>query len=259
MPVLALLLTIALAAASCGSDSQTSTSVTTDPPETTTSSTTADATTIAPPTSGSTSPPLTTALAVNATDDPRCATGAEEADVDDDGTADRVVHTFVDGNAVLRLCASSAGYQELPGLGMAEQLQLVDIELDESNEILYGATAAGSAGYFVAVVDNGVLTAVTTEAGDPFVLTDGYPNGLPPAGVRHAFGCRDGDADGVRDLLTVTATQGPTEIEIEGSYWTIDRGTAVEGGHFVADAAGSVAGGGPQDLMEFLAEEVPAC
>ena len=265
MPVLALLLTLALAAASCGTTSQTSTSDTTDSVGVTTSTTVVDAgtsTTTASETTATTSPStettISTDVGVDATSDPRCDDpAAVTADIDGDGTPDRVIHLFVDGAAALRLCASAVGYQELPGLGMAEQLVVIDIDEDGTSDVLYGATTAGSAGYQVAVVHNGVLATVTAPGGDAFLIEDGFPEGFPPAGPRYAFGCDDRNEDGTRDLVTMTATANPTGIEVSGTAWTF-------AGTTVSEMAGFSGGMSDYDdlataLDEAVAKWAPPC
>lgn len=261
MPVLALLLTLALAAASCGTSEQTSTSDTTDSVDETTSTTVADTTTTSTSgetTSTSAETTTTTSVSVDATADPRCAhPGAVSADIDGDGTPDRVVHVFVEGAAVLRLCASSVGYQEIPGLGMAEQLKLVDIDEDAVFEVLYGATTAGAVGFQIAVVDEGSLSAITAQEGGPFLIQDGYPDGFPPAGSRYAYGCADRDDDGVRELVTLTAIEGPAGVEVEGRYFEIVGITAVEGGGFAVGAVSSSSSA--PTIAETIVAEAPPC
>ncbi len=218
-PALGLALTLAMLIASCGGDSKDNDEVTAGDSTTTTSA----PTTTEPPTTTTSAPTTAPTTAVDATDDPRCEDpGVQSADVDGDGTDDRVLHIFAGSDAVLRLCASSVGYQELPGLGQAQHLDLADIEQDGRVEIFYGATSAGFLGVQLAVVVDGSLSPVS-DSGEPLVLYDGYPDGLE--GARHDFGCGP-SSDGGRTLFTkrydfAAGTFDSSEWAIDGTVATL--------------------------------------
>lgn len=56
-----------------------------------------------------------------------CDGAAGKGDVDGDGAADRVMHRFVSGAAVLQVCLADGRADQLPGLGQTEVLQLLDV------------------------------------------------------------------------------------------------------------------------------------
>jgi hypothetical protein len=211
-------LCVALATAGCGGSNKTNSSARATIRATTTSSSTTSTTTAASATS--------TVAATDATGDSRCSDkSAATGDVDGDGKPDRVVHLYVNGSAVLRVCASSVGYQELPGVGQAQYLALADIDADHVDEIFYGATTAGTRSVQVGRVVKRTLTAVSTKNGQALVLTDGFPNGAPPSGPRLAYGCAVNDV--TRTLIVVKIS--PDLKKVTTTNYELDGGRGLAG------------------------------
>lgn len=129
-------------------------------------------------------------------------------DVDGDGAADRVMHRFVSGAAVLQVCLADGLADRLAGLGQGEVLQLVDIDGDGRVEIAYGATTANAAFARLAVWHDGGLVPVTLSGSEQVLeLTRGGTGTFD--GDRwsaiEAWGCTDLDGDGERELVTARA------------------------------------------------------
>lgn len=266
-----LLLALALSGSlgACGDDdasdvsaaSSTSTAPATDTTPTTSGGTTTEPTadTSAP---ASTTPPTTEPV----TPPVSCDEGETiSADADGDGAADTIVlvtdpSTYT---SELRVCTTTATLT-LDALG-ASTLSAADADGDGAAEIFYGGTGATSQTVQVARVVDGSLVTVTANGG-PLMLTDGYPDGTPPDGPRHAFGC-GGTVDGAAAHLIVLRVTPINASEyafsLEATGYVLEGGTASVAGTQTVTSAAGTPGGTPEDLIayanEIVAEHAPAC
>lgn len=152
-----------------------------------------------------------------------------EADVDGDGSADRVFHEWNGNRAVVGVCTASGATDTMGGAGQAELLEIVDVEGDEADEIFFGSTTAAAQLFEVAVFSQGKLHRVPTAGVDTLVLVDGFDPGAltrsTPAGG--AIGCSDLDEDGAEVIVQVTVTaRGERRLQWSLIAYEIDQGTA---------------------------------
>jgi hypothetical protein len=137
---------------------------------------------------------------------------SEEADVDDDGVADRVVHRWADASgASLVVCLATGRTEVLPGVGQAELLHIAPLGADGGLAIVYGATTVSGSGAQVAVWDGGSLHVVRDVDGQPLWLEDGFSGAGPVESdglwsTYSAWGCQATN-DGSTALATVQAEQ----------------------------------------------------
>jgi hypothetical protein len=265
-----LLLAVALGASllACGDDEPAATtdSSSTTAPVSATAPATADASTVT--TAIETTVPPTTQPTTTEPGEPTvsCDEGTTlSADVDGDGTVDAVA-LVTDPSAFtseLRVC-TAAGTIALDALG-ATTVDAADIDGDGAAELLYGGSGATSRTVQVAQLVDGNLLTVTVD-GAPLILTDGYPDGTPPDGPRHAFGCGgtvDGTAVHVIVLRVTPINAAEHTFSLDATGYRLEGGTAVLAGTQTVTSAAGTPGGTPEELIayanEIVAEQAPAC
>jgi hypothetical protein len=151
---------------------------------------------------------------------------AQPADVDGDGRKDLVYHVVIGYHAVLGVCTASGREDRTQGVGMAEVLNIIDVEPDGRDEIFYGGTTVSSAGGYVAVFVNGALHRVRLAGGPPLVWEDGLGpvflvHNNRPAGA--AYGCEDTNHDGRDELVDVIVQRD------RGAFRWVKRAYAITG------------------------------
>ncbi len=137
-----------------------------------------------------------------------CDGDTATGDVDGDGAADQVMHRVVRGAAVLQVCLADGRADQLPGLGQAEVLQLLDIDGDGQIEIAHGASSAAAAWAWVAVWHDGALVPVTLSGSEEVLELARGGTGTFDGdrwSAMEAWGCTDLDHDGERELVTARA------------------------------------------------------
>lgn len=147
-----------------------------------------------------------------------------QADVDGDGLPDLVYHDWIRDRAVLGVCTAVGDNDRMRGEGQAELLQIIDIEQDGRDEIFFGGTTVGAKIAAIAVF-NDELQRVRLRNRGTLLVVDGLDPGIwsrhDPAGA--AFGCKDVDEDGHRELIQVSVRpQGP-------AFRWISRAFSIEG------------------------------
>jgi hypothetical protein len=248
-----LLAVLVIAVASCGGDDDASDGNATVLSNDLTSTTTApnsDATDSAPP-----------STAGDGTNPPQgcIAAGTVTGDVDGDGQPDRVLHHLTEDGPVLDVCTWWFS-GSVAGLGQAGVLELVDVDADDTMEILYGSIEDGVVTAQIAQADaDGNLVVVTGSDGEPLVLTDGYPDGPPPDGQLHTYGCVPAAGEAPAHLVTARITVGG-EVSYELTPYTIASGSATPG-EVVAQALPDLPDTGtPEERADAAARQIaPLC
>ena len=178
--------------------------------------------------------------------------------IDDDGRPDLVFHDWVDNRAVVGVCTQRSA-DTMPGLGQAEVLQVIDVEGDGREEILYGATTMSAEHLAVAVVVDGELHAVRDGEGRRLVLLSGLEvlRGIGRfASHVGVFGCDDRDDDGIDDLVQVMVFRRAGSVEWTSTAYSLASGKA----RAVASAAGMLEGTpAPETWAESAAALVTSC
>jgi hypothetical protein len=196
-----------------------------------------------------TTAPAATATATAAAKPGECGPQTISADFDGDGNATEVVgHDVVDGAATVRVCFTDGRFGQIPGMGMAEWLQVIDVDSDGRAEIVYGATTAFALGAQLAVWADDDLVVVTVDDGSPLELRAGGDGTFDEIrdqwDAYHAWGCSDLDADGHVDLVTMRAERSVEGYNAILTGWTIDGVAArvvTEASRTLADSPDPVA------------------
>jgi hypothetical protein len=157
------------------------------------------------------------------------------ADVDGDGLGDTVTYEYVDG-AVLSVCTASGDRDRISTSGMAETLQLVDVQGDGQADIFYGGNTCCQSFTNMATVEDGEIRTVNLLTGIELTLTSGIDRGSNGRPRGHAFGCRDIDRDGVGDLVQVVVNADGDHFRWAKRAYEIEGATATE----IAEWAGVV-------------------
>ncbi|MGI8520954.1 MAG: hypothetical protein ACR2MC_10205 [Actinomycetota bacterium] len=123
------------------------------------------------------------------------------ARVDDDELRDRVYHDWIRGGAVLGVCTGDGRTDQRPGAGMSEELQIVDVQEDGRDEILFGGNSCCAEYFDAAVFRKGKLRLVLRPKGEPLLLI----NGIVDDGFAKAFGCRRSAGEKTRKLVKASA------------------------------------------------------
>jgi hypothetical protein len=267
-PAVLLLLTLTAALVACGDDDPDvtagSTSTAAPATETTAPPPTDTTTTQAPGTTG----PPTTAPVTTLPVDPSITCESDttlSADADGDGAADTIalVSDPSTYTSALEVCTATGGHQ-LDALG-ASTVEATDLDGDGAVEILYGGTAATSKTVQVARIVDGDLVTVTVD-GAPLVLVDGFPDGTPPDGPRHAYGC-PGELSGTPvhvvalQVTPLNAVEHTFQLEAVG--FVLDGPAATVADTQSVSSAEATPGGTPEELIAYAQELVdanaPAC
>jgi hypothetical protein len=145
-------------------------------------------------------PPTTLSAAASRCGDP----DAFSADVDGDERPDRVYHLYLQDSSrgVLGVCTAAGIHSEIPA-GEPQANDVVDIDLDGRDEVLFGGTTSTRSIEHVAVLDGTALAEVTLANSEPLVVVRGQLEGAERF-TRKEYGCRDADGDGRRDLILST-------------------------------------------------------
>lgn len=246
-------------------DTTATTSAATTSPSTSDEVTTLPPTTSEPATTASTAADTTTTTAGDVTGggDPAitCDGGVMLGDVDGDGVDDPVAQVTdpATGDSTLDVCPSTAtgGFQLTNG-GQSE-LNLADVDGDGSAEIFYGGNQAMSRTVQIARYLDGQLVVVNGPEGTPLVLTDGFPEGLPPDGPRYGYGCDDHASGRVLVTVELSETETAEGPVISGTWraFTLDGSTAAQ-----VDSS-EISSEGYDDLQtelgELVAKWTPLC
>ena len=161
------------------------------------------------------------------------------ARLDLDPGKDSVYHDWFQGSARLGACTSEGSHDEIAGLGQPEALEIGNVQRDARDEIFYGATLIAMRGFQVAVFRDGELLVVRRGGGRALVLKDGKEADHPH--TPYAFGCRDRNGDGRRDLDKVRVFGKKAPFEWSRHTFTLwaDRARKIAKASGVAEKAGS--------------------
>lgn len=127
--------------------------------------------------------------------------GGVKANLDLDGRPDRVAHTFISphgdiATARLFVCLGDGRLLTRTGIGMSEELEVIDIDGDGQAEIYYGANSVCQSGGNIAVVRDGRLRLLRGPGGHALSVGRGCGTargreGHPQLLGESAWGCRD--------------------------------------------------------------------
>ena len=100
---------------------------------------------------------------------------ALQAEVDGDDRPDLVFHSIVDGEARVGVCTGRGSFSSIAGLGQAEMLDVVDVQGDGIDEILFGSTTVAMEYLRFAVWVDDRLKVVSLSNGSAFQVHQGAP------------------------------------------------------------------------------------
>jgi hypothetical protein len=186
------------------------------------------------------------------------AAGTVTGDVDGDDQPDRVLHHLTEDGPRLDVCTWWFS-GSVPGVGQGSFVDLVDVNGDEAMDILFGSVENDVVTVQVAQADtDGNLVVVTGADGEPLTLTDGYPDGPPPEGRLHTYGCVPAAGEAPAQLVAVRVTANG-EVSYELTPYTVDFGSATAG-EVVAQAVTGLPAGDAEEQAEAAARQVaPLC
>lgn len=150
-------------------------------------------------------------------------------DIDGNGVDDLAVHVHAE-RAVVRVCLDDGTVEG--GLGMAETLELVDVDRDGQVVVYYGATTGHAEGGHLAVWHDGQLRQITRHDGSPLLLERGgagtFDDDAGTWSEYHGWGCDDLDDDGARELVTAHTVESGDGYQTAFTGYTLNGATAVE-------------------------------
>lgn len=176
---------------------------------------------------------------IPAASDGDCSDHDVVASLDLDPGKDSVYHDWSQGSARLGACTSEGLHDEIAGLGQSEALEIGNVQRDARDEIFYGATLIAMRGFQVAVFRDGELLVVRRGGGRALVLKDGEEADHPH--TTYAFGCRDRNGDGRRDLDKVKVFGKKAPFEWSRHTFTLwaDRARKIAKASGLAEKAAS--------------------
>ena len=150
-----------------------------------------------------------------------------QADVNGDGLEDLISYDYIRG-AVLTVCTARGSRDRINTSGMSELLEIVDIQEDGQAEILYGGTTCCARLAYLATVKKGTIRTIAVAKGEPLQVDSGLgedPSRDGPLG--RAYGCRDDDGDGAKDLVLVTVRPTREKLRWVEQVFEIEGASAV--------------------------------
>jgi hypothetical protein len=152
-----------------------------------------------------------------------------EADLDGDGAEDLVYHDWIRDRAMLGACTATGRSDQITGAGQSELLQIIDIQSDGQDEILYGGTTASAQIASIAILSREAeLETVGLISGKSLLVVLGLDPGAPPnrQPTGAAFGCEDVNGDGRLDLVQVSVWPRGKEFRWTRTAYRIEDASA---------------------------------
>lgn len=127
---------------------------------------------------------------------------------DSDARRDSVILYFDPARSTrLLVCLGNGGLLSRGAPGTAEFLRVLDIQGDDRDEILFGGSTAMMRVGFLAIVQGRTLRSVRFLHGRQVVLREGLDFLRNDQVAGRAFGCRDVNGDGLRELQTARVSK----------------------------------------------------